>query len=179
MTDQEQKKFLRKEKLRHIRWQISILIPRCIRDSWDNLRYFLNPRQRWLTKKIPYHWVDKDTIMELVILECIKNYVEGEKALEHYESSQADPTYPEHQAEFDREVKSAYDEITKTLPDLEKQYKESWAKIPHRDITKLPLLPIDDYHGVYGETDRLEEDIANSKTRIMVWAVTNRRKIWT
>lgn len=182
MTDLELKRFNRMEKLRHIRWQISMFIPRCIRNGWDNLRYFLNPRQRWLTKKIPYHWVDKDRLWEICILEGIKHYVEQDNGLGYepgdYESSQADPTYPEHQAEFDREVKSAYEEITKTLPGLEKRLEEAWKKVPCRDLTMLPLPPID-YHAVYGETDRLEEDINNLKTRIMVWAVTNRGKIWT
>jgi hypothetical protein len=182
MTNQEEKQFLRQEKIRHILWRISMLIPRCIRNGWDNLCYFLKPRQRWLTKQIPNHWVDKDRLWEICILEGIKHYVEKDAGLGYkpgdYEFSQNDPTYPEHQAEFDGEVKSAYEDIIKTLPALEKQLEEAWAKIPHRDITKLPLPPID-YHAVYGETDRLEEDIANLKTRIMVWAVTNRDKIWT
>ena len=36
-----------------------------------------------------------------------------------------------------------------------------------------------DYEKIYGEVDQKEKEITNLKTEIMVWAVTNREKIWT
>jgi hypothetical protein len=149
-------------------------IPYNIRKMWDEIRWWWNPRQKWLIKKIPNHWIDKDYLWEICILEGIKHYVEKDGGLDHYESSQNDPSYPEWQKTFDKELKNVYNEITMSLPSLEKQLEDVWKKVPHFDFNEKV-----DYNTVYGEVDRIEKKIADLKTDIMVWAVTNREKIWT
>ncbi len=156
-----------------------------IKNLWYGIRNFFNPRQRWLTKQIPNSWVDKDWLWELCILEGIKHYVEKDDGLGdseiwrcYYVRNQADPEYPQHQKDFDKEMYQMYDLITIRLPELEEQLEEAWSKVPKRDITKLPLPPID-YEATYGEVDRIEKEITDLKTKIMVWAITNREKIWT
>ena len=189
MTNQEQKKFLREEKIRHILWQISMLIPRCIRNGWDNVRHFLKPRQRWLTRQIPNHWVDKDRLWEICILEGIKHYVEQDGGLgfdddwrKSYEYSQSDPTYPDSQKKFDREVFENYGLITNRLVQLDKQLKDEWDKVPPFKFPKgneWPQMSNEEYDTRYGEINRLETEIELLKTHIMIWAVKHREKIWT
>ncbi len=137
------------------------------------------PRQWWLISKIPRTWRDKDTLMEIVILECIKNYVEGEGALDNYESSQNDPSYPDWQKKFDKEVKENYDLIKEKLPKFEREMEEAWSKVPKRDLKDINNTRKIDYKTVYGEVDRLEKEIFDLKTKIMLWAINNRASIWT
>jgi hypothetical protein len=141
------------------------------------------PCQRWLTKQIPRTWVDKDTLFELVILESIKHYVEKDHGLGFeegdYEFSQNDPEFPEHQKTFNREVKANYDLITQVLPKLQAELKAAWAKVPHRELDDINTTTKADFDATYGEVERLEKEIHNMQTRIMLWAVANRGSIWT
>jgi len=164
-------------------------IPYCIRNAWDEVRYFCFPRQCWLLKKIPNRWVDKDTLWEICILEGIKHYVEQDGGLgfdddwrKSYEQSQIDPTYPDWQKKFDREVFENYELITKRLVQLEKQLDDVWNKIPPFKLPEgnvWPTLSNEEYDTRYGEIDRLETEIGMLKTHIMIWAIKNREKIWT
>ena len=40
-------------------------------------------KQKWLTDKLRGEWLDKDTIIQITLLECLRNYVEEEKGLEN------------------------------------------------------------------------------------------------
>ena len=156
-----------------------MIIPYKIRKVWDELRWYLNPRQKWLTRKIPNSWIDKDTLWEICILEGIKHYVEQDGGLEFYEvNHDFDPTYPEWQKAFDIKVRFYYEMITKKLPDLEKQLEETWKRVPPVVIQDFKHIKID-YNKTYGEVDRIEKEIHDLKTEIMVWAVTQRDFIWT
>jgi hypothetical protein len=70
-----------------------------------------------------------------------------------------------------------YNYITVILPILEKELEDAWKKVPHFDLKNINKKI--DYEEIYGEVDLKEKEIANLKTEIMVWAVTNRDKIWT
>ena len=138
------------------------------------------PRQKWLTSKIPRTWIDKDTLLELCVFESILHYVEGEGALEYFDSSQSDPTYPEFQKKFDKEVKEMYQLITITLPALQEAQNRAWAKVPEWNFGVMrKQMDKKTYDEIYGPINRLEEEIDDLKTKIMVWAVTNRGSIWT
>lgn len=79
--------------------------------------------------------------------------------------------------EFDVKVRFYYEMITKKLPELERQLEEAWNKVPHFSLENINKKV--DYDKIYGEVDRLEKEIHDVKTEIMVWAVTDREKIWT
>jgi len=144
------------------------------------MREFLFPRQKWLTKKIRNSWMDKDSIMEIVVLECIKHYVEKENAIQYFEESQKNPEYPEHQKEFDREVKENYDLLTKRLPELELQLEKEWEDIvPRRPLFTFSKDSKLTYEQVYGRIDKLELEIENLQTKIMAWAINRRKSMWT
>jgi hypothetical protein len=143
-------------------------------------RFF--PRQKWLIKKIPRTFCDKDILWEICILEGIKHYVEKDYGLGYdigdYEFSQNDPEFPEHQKKFDKEVKENYDLIKIELPRLELLLEKKWDKIPHYDLDDINN-PKKTYEERYGEVDRIEKEIDDIKTRIMVWAISKRNCIWT
>jgi hypothetical protein len=124
--------------------------------------------------------MDKDHIIEICVLESLKHYIEGEEALGkdmcHFQSSQDDPSFPGWKKESDREVKKQYELVTIKLDSLEKQLKIEWNNVPTRnwrDVTKL------DYEQTYGKIDRLEKEIYDLQTEIMVWVVKNRNILWT
>lgn len=162
------------------------MIPYKYKDIWWKIRDWFNPRQKWLTKKISNHWVDKDIIFEICILEGIKHFIEGEHALGenmcYFESSQSDPNFPEWQKKFNIELKEKYEEITIKLPKLETELELAWKKVPPFDFKKRSesiQINSNYYQETYGEIDRLEKEICDLKTKIMIWAVTERQSIWT
>ena len=40
-------------------------------------------KQKWLTDKLHGKWLDKDLIIEITLIECLRHYVEEEKGLEN------------------------------------------------------------------------------------------------
>ena len=120
------------------------MIPYKIRKYWDELRWWWNPRQKWLIKKIPNHWVDKDYLWEICILEGIKHYVEQDGGLDfnNYVSNQTDASYPEWQKKFDKEVKTMYDYITVILPILNKELEDAWKKDKLNEVLGLEKLGV-------------------------------------
>jgi hypothetical protein len=140
---------------------------------WSDLRYtiscFFVSRQRWLIKKIPRRYADLDRIFEICLLEGIKSFIEKEEALGfkngvliNFESSQADPEYPEHQKVFDRELKECYELITITLVELEKQLEKEWdsVKIPIDDLGQwIKNLNDASLPYKYGKIDELDKKI--------------------
>ncbi len=159
----------------HLQEKFRILHRYWWRDFWyQQISSRWRPRNKWLTKQIPRTWADKDTILEICVLESLKHYVDedGEDAF-HVLST----TNPPEQAAFMAEVKRYYELITVKLPALQKQIDDEWEKVPHvdwKDINK-PC----DYEKTYGKIDRLEQELYDLQTEIMVWVVKNRNALWT
>lgn len=148
--------------------------PYQVRETIWAIRAFFNPRQKWLTRKIPNNWIDKDRLLEICILEAIKHYVEGEDVFNVLSNDS-----PPEQAQFMREVRHAYDLIVKQLPLLEKELELAWKKVPVRDWGDINKSVPGDYETTYGDVDRLEKKIAELKTEVMLWAVKERESMWT
>lgn len=53
-----------------------------IKHLWYIIRCWFNPRQKWLTSKIPNTYADKPYLIEEILIACIIDFVEQEKALE-------------------------------------------------------------------------------------------------
>lgn len=143
---------------------------------WKNLWYEqissrIWPRQRWLTKKIPRTWADKDTLIEITLIECLRNYVEGEKGLDYFaETKEKSP--------FLMGLSDHYYLVNFKLPDLEAELERAWEKVPHFDFSDINNQKID-YQTTYGEVDRLEKEIDLLKTKICLWVVNWRGSMWT
>ena len=154
------------------------------RDFWySQISSRLRPRNKWLTKKIPRTWVDKDTILEISIIGSLKHYVEGEEALGkdmcHFQSRQDDPTYPDHQKESDRQVKHYYELATQNLVALEKEFADEWDAIPIRTSNDIIKPLSQTYEEMYGKVNKLEQEVYDLQTEIMVWVVKNRNILRT
>lgn len=164
-------------------------ISRTLSDWWYPVSRVLFPRQRWLTKKIPNSWVDKDWLWELCLIEGLKHYVECDGGGEWFPYLDDDSQWQDGGEDmkefherwriFHREVKRNYDIVTKTLPFFEKELEMEWKKIPTFDLDKLNDPNKPPYEVIYGEVNRLEKLIDNLKTEVMLWCVNNRQKIWT
>ena len=68
--------------------------------------------------------------------------------------------------------------ITQQLPKLEKELEKAWDKVPHFNVDDFTDRKID-YDKVYGGIDKLDKQIYDLKTEIMLWAIKNRNKMWT
>lgn len=133
---------------------------------YDKLRYFINPRQKWLTKQIPNEWNDKVTLIKDINFAMIVHFVEVEKCYENtdYENSS------EGHAKFAKELMECYLYIKTRRPMLDKMY---WASFPDDDKYT------GDYLVDYAETNRLEKEIEENDTKWLTWIVTNRGFLWT
>ncbi len=133
---------------------------------WDNVRYFFNPRQKWLTKQIPNSWCDKVSLIKDVNFSMIVHFVEDEKCFENtdYEGSS------EGHVKFARELMECYLYIKTRRPMLDKMY---WDAFPKDDEYT------GDYQKDYGETNRLEKELEEQDTKWLTWIVTNRGFLWT
>jgi hypothetical protein len=163
-------------------------VPYRIRHAYDKVNEFLFPRQRWLTKAIPKSWIDKDTLWEIAIIEGLKHYVEQDNGGAWFKHLDDDSAWQDggedmkefHEASrrFHRAAKEHYDLVTKTLPDLEWKLEKAWEKVPHFNFDNLNDNTRS-YDQIYGDVDKLDEQISELKTKVMLWAVTNRASIWT
>ena len=148
----------------------------CGRDIWyEQISSRIWPRQKWLLKKIPRTWVDKDSLLEIVVLECLKYYVDkdGEDCFNNIN------TEADGQKEFYQEVRKYYDLITVKLVALQQELDAAWDAVPHRSLSDINKSQPGDYDRIYGEVNRLEKEISDLKTEIMVWVVKNREGLWT
>jgi hypothetical protein len=134
--------------------------------AYDETCYFLNPRQKWLTKQIPNSWCDKVNLVTDINFAMIVHFVEGEKCFENtdYEGS------GEAHAKFAKELMECYLYIKTRRPMLEKQY---WNSFPSDEAYT------GDYNTDYAEVNRLEKEMDEQDTKWLTWIVTNRKFLWT
>lgn len=140
---------------------------------WLDLRYkvsaFLNPRQKWLTKKIPKEWCDKPELMRDLLFEFLINYVESENGLQddqgfwdkEVESGHVSKEYADEILKDDCNLRFAYDYIKKERPKLEA--KRDAAYPPRRDLEEL-FVPVEGTNWLRMVTTE-EEDKAYEKVR--------------
>ena len=84
---------------------------------WSNLWYTqvssrLNPRQKWLTKKIPRTWMDADDLVELCIFEILIFWWtkdDGEEMTRFQYTSEEDPALKEAAKRTYDRLKAAYE----------------------------------------------------------------------
>ncbi len=114
--------------------------------------------------------------METCVLGSLKHYCEeeGEDCFNVLST-----TNPPDQSEFMREVKRQYELTTQKLVSLQKELDAEWDNVPHQTLADLNKGTKNDYDRLYGNIDRLEKEIYDLQTEIMVWVVKNRNGLWT
>ena len=143
---------------------------------YEHVSSRLRPRNKWLTRQIPRTWQDKDHLMEICILGALKHYCEtdGEDCF-----TVLSTTSPPEQAEFMSKVKHQYELTTQKLVALQKELDTEWDNVPHRTLDDINEGTKDDYERMYGKINRLEKEIYDLQTEIMVWVIKNREGLWT
>ncbi len=148
---------------------------------WHNFWYEqvstrIRPRNAWLTSKIPRTWIDKDTIMETVLLESLKHYCE-ESGENCFNTLSCDN--PPEQAKFMQEARNNYELVTQKLVSLQKELNAEWDAVPDQSLDDINNNPVDKYERLYGKIDRLDKEIYDLQTQIMTWMVIHRNELWT
>ena len=134
--------------------------------GYDKLRYFLNPRQKWLVKQIPNEWTDKVTLIKDINFAMVVHFIEGEKCFEYTDYVNSS----EHHAKFARELMECYLYIKVRRPKLEHLY---WDAYPEDGKYT------GDYLTDYGEVNRLEKELDDQDRKWLNWIVDNRKYFWT
>ena len=154
---------------------------------WADIKYFFNPRQKWLTKKIPNHWCDKDELIRIVIFECLVDFVDGEKCFEvicwgeneedlkHY-GENWQQVVQEKQEEKTKIIK-CYNYITKQRSqlaiELDKAYPEFNIDDPFNIQQKQSYLE------TYGEVNRIKALIKKLDNETLLTILELRERLWT
>lgn len=153
-------------------------LPKVIRISMSN--------NNWLIKKIPKEYRDKDFLVEVVLLECLKHYVseEGEDCFKRIDFEVEIKT---ENAEFVKSLKKYYHWLTEERSNLEQKIIELSRLIEVKilDSTDGSLnfekisYSARPYEDVNQEINQLEEEIQRNVDEICLWVVKNKGSLWT
>jgi len=145
------------------------------RDLYYNIKCWFRPQNRWVMKNIPNRWVDKDTIIETILFDCVVHYIEEEKTFEKIEWSNT-PEIENMLKEIHQWVKT----------DRKLKFKERDAAYPpFGEVMKRvggmgnpDKSPKKSYEELYGEVERLEKFIESKDTEYLRWIVEHREYLW-
>ena len=130
-----------------------------MKESYCSIRDFFNPRQKWLTKKIPRSWADKVWLIQLVAFESIIHFIEKEEAFERIEWS-ATPEHKEAAEAFSR----AYKYVKIQIPILEDKIAFLWKdKDLVEYISSSLIVPLPNQEGVKNKTYELKKPFGKSE----------------
>jgi hypothetical protein len=109
-----------------------------MKNLWLSIKDLFSPKQRWLTKKIPNHWMDKPELIQLVLFETLIDYVENEEGLkdqfdfsEDLQAGYIDQKYIDNVKAVDGELRRVYNYIKNERQTLE----ENWDS--YKDLQEL------------------------------------------
>jgi hypothetical protein len=100
-----------------------------MKNIWLSIKEFFSPKQRWLIKKIPNHWMDKPELIQLVLFETLIDYVENEEGLkdqfdfsEDLQAGYIEQEYVDNVKAVDGELRRVYNYIKNERQTLEESY---------------------------------------------------------
>jgi len=156
---------------------------------YDKIRPIFAPQNTRYRKAIPRTWSDVSHLIETVNFEFIRGFYEDE-----YLHGNTDwEATGEHAVEFAKWLESAYDYITVSRPDLEKQMEAAYP--PYRPFNEM-FVPCEtdengkvkmykmvhreeSYEELYGEVNRLEQLIQDKDSDILTHLVKYRHFFWS
>jgi len=162
-----------------------------LRDFWyEQVNSRWNPRQKWLTDKIPRTYCDKVELIPLLLYTCIIDFVEKEKALERIDWEGSF----EGGAEFREKLVECYDWAKKGREEHQKR-SDAARPEPLRDFSHeemfieggdgfFEMISSEEHYGgptevVYAEHWRLEAEFEEIDSGWLRWTVENRSRLWT
>jgi len=141
--------------------------------------------QKWLTDKISGVYLEKDNIIEIVLFQCIIDYVEveldGKIKLQKIEENDATPKLTEKWNQFYTELKEHYNIIKNTIPKMEKNSADLFDKISLGDdnITFIPSFEGDNINLFFSQIWKIDDEIEKIKDEVLTWIVKNRGFLWS
>lgn len=153
-----------------------------IKDKWQVVKDFFNPRQKWLTKVIPNHWCDKTELVPLLLLAILIDFVEKENGLDQltidWESERAFVSQEYIDAVMTNygELKEAYEYIKHERPILQAAHDESYPEI---DLSNGRFGTKEPYEIAYRENNRLEKELQDKDLKAMMTIVKHHQLLWT
>lgn len=172
------------------------------KNQYYNLCAWINPRQKWLTKKIPNRFCDKVELIPLVLFEILVNFVEDEDGLEsiwgnRYLNEEYSEDYRKIREPIRKELEEIYEYIKTDRARLEKELDESYPKainggdlfdhLEEDDSNGKKMYKLKSCEEIYGmsyeeaycEVRRLEALIEERDTWAMTGIIKHRDYLWT
>ena len=132
------------------------------------IRVIYDPQHTRLRKAIPRRWTDISHLIVEVNFEFIRSFVEDELCNVNWEAT-------EEHSKFHTWIRAAYKYITIERPHLD---KELWAAYPDIGITDKRFSEIP-YEELYREVNRIEKEIADKDTEVLIRMIGYRDYFWT
>jgi hypothetical protein len=160
---------------------------------WGNgglwpVRYWLNPRQKWIKKYITYgSWCDKPELLTDFLFGCVQDFVDpnGENCFGVVGDSS-----PEH-SKFAEELRQCHYYILVERPALQERIDRElsiasdragpmkWIDVEEGGIPMKEYVPPPiPYDELYGEHNKLEKKLDELDTKWLTWIVANRNWMW-
>jgi len=138
-----------------------------IREKYYKLKSFFMPQHKKIRAAIPRTWTDLvDTIREVNFAMVVEFYED------EYLDGHTDWSATKVHQEFEQWLIMAYNYIKVKRPELDKAY---WASFPDLDNIDRTM----EYEQLYGKTNRLEKEILDKDTELLVQIVSRREMFWT
>jgi hypothetical protein len=121
-------------------------------------------KQKWLTDKLRGKWLDKDLIIEITLIECLRHYVEEEKGLEHRK-------YLAERAATKKMTNEVIARLQDVYDDLSSAYEYIIAKYDKQDEEMADLT----VGQIFAASDRQQQETDDAIAKI--WK--HYQKMWT
>jgi hypothetical protein len=135
-------------------------------NTYDKLIYVLNPRQKWLTSKIPKHWQDKPELLRDIMFAIFVNYIEdecnGKLDPDEFNNDLANGyislKYVEEHVKRSNELNEIYNYIKFERPKLENDLANSYPDVEIDQFSNIISRSYDEYKKAF----EIEKEISIS-----------------
>lgn len=168
-------------------WDVWDLLPyRWSLYYYDYVKPFFSPRNKRIRKAVPRQYRDISSLIIDINFEFVKAFYEDE-----YKAGIVDWNATEHHKEFAEWLEKAYEYVSNTRPQLEKQLEnaypptqpieEMFERVPQEDGTTIMYMKDDGvpYEVKYKDVNLLEAEISKRDTEILIELAKRRDYFWT
>lgn len=168
-------------------WDIGDIFPRKWRYYYyDYIKPIFSPEHKEIRKSISRKWMDLSHVIRAVNFQIIKSFYEKE-----YSTDLVDWNATEYHKNFANWLESAYAYITCERLKLEKDLEEAYPEtkplsemfVEDKDKDGKKIWRFDSgpgtYEEKYGEVNRIDAEIFNRDTEVMIGLIKNRDYFWT
>jgi len=147
--------FIIEKPLMFIFWCWELIFPTHFTNWAWKIRFFFNPRQKWIKKHISYNeWCDKPELITDFLFGCVVHFIEEEKTFEM--TVMDEPPWKE----FGDFIKECYNYIKVDRPALEKKIENSFSVN-------------------YGEWKEFQKELEEKDMKYLTKIVKYKEQMWT